>query len=186
MRRIEGTTGLGVLKELYSIQDELQAAAGVLKCAPRDVAQKAKALHEDLKAANAQAEALTAKMANNAAGDFLDAAVLVDGVSVVTGKLEGAGVDALRTLGDSIKEKLPCSFIALADVSGGKVTFVTMATKQAVERGVHAGNIIREIAKIAGGGGGGRPDSAQAGGKNAAKADEALAAAERLVREALQ
>ena len=186
VRRIEGTTGLGVLKELYSIQDELQAAAGVLKCAPRDVAQKAKALHEDLKAANAQAEALTAKMANNAAGDFLDAAVLVDGVSVVTGKLEGAGVDALRTLGDSIKEKLPCSFIALADVSGGKVTFITMATKQAVERGVHAGNIIREIAKIAGGGGGGRPDSAQAGGKNAAKADEALAAAERLVREALQ
>lgn len=186
VRRIEGTTGLGVLAELYGLQNTLQAAAGVLKCTSQDVAQKAKSLHDDLKAAQAQVESLIAKMANNAAGDMLAAAKEVDGVSVVTGKLENAGVDALRTLGDSIKEKLPCSFVALADVSGGKVTFVTMATKEAVGRGVHAGNIIREIAKIAGGGGGGRPDSAQAGGKDASKAEEALAAAEALVKSAIQ
>ncbi len=185
VRRIEGTTGLGVLKELYDLEGELKNAAGVLKCAPRDVAQKAKSLHEELKAAGAQIEALTAKMANNAAADLLAQAVEINGVSVVTGKLENAGVDALRALGDSVKEKLPCSFVALADVSGGKVTFITMATKDAVNKGIHAGNIVREMAKIAGGGGGGRPDSAQAGGKDASKAKEALEKAEASVKEAL-
>ncbi len=186
VRRIEGTTGLGVMQELYSVENELQNTAAVLKCNLRDVAQKAKNLQEELKAANAQIESMTAKMALTAASDLLDNAVVIGGVSVVTGKLENAGLDALRALGDSIKEKLPCSFIALADVSGGKVTFVTMATKDAVAKGVHAGNIIREIAKVAGGGGGGRPDSAQAGGKDASRADEALAQAERLVKEAVQ
>ena len=186
VRRIEGTTGLGVMQELYGVENELQNAAAVLKCNLRDVAQKAKNLQEELKAANAQIESMTAKMAQSAAGDLLDNAVEINGVSVVTGKLENAGLDALRALGDSIKEKLPCSFIALADVSGGKVTFVTMATKDAVAKGVHAGNIIREIAKVAGGGGGGRPDSAQAGGKDASRADEALAQAERLVKESVQ
>jgi len=186
VRRIEGTTGLGVMRELYGLEDTLKEAAGVLKCAPRDVAQKAKNLHEELKAAGAQIESLTAKMANNAAGDLLANAKEINGVSVVTGKLENAGIDALRTLGDSIKEKLPASFVALADVAGDKVTFITMATPEAVKRGLHAGNIIREVAKTAGGGGGGRPDSAQAGGKDASKADEALAVALRLAEEALQ
>ena len=98
-------------------------------------------------------------------------------------KLENAGVDGLRALGDSVKEKLPCSFVALADVADGKVTFITMATKDAVAKGIHAGNIIREMAKIAGGGGGGRPDSAQAGGKDASKADAALEKALELAKE---
>ncbi|MBE7048716.1 MAG: alanine--tRNA ligase [Ruminococcaceae bacterium] len=186
VRRIEGTTGLGVIHELYQLENQLADAASVLKCASRDVAQRVKQLHENLKAAGSQIEALTAKMANNAAGDLLAGAVEIDGVSVVTGKLENAGVDGLRALGDSIKEQLPCSFVALADVSEGKVTFVTMATKEAVAKGVHAGNIIREIAKIAGGGGGGRPDSAQAGGKDASRTDEALSQAQRLVQESLR
>ncbi len=185
VRRIEGTTGLGVLEELYSLQNELNQAAASLKCNGRDVAQKVLSLQQELKQTQAQVESLTAKMAKGAATDLLDAAKEIDGVSVVTGKLENAGIDALRALGDSLKEKLPCALIALADVSEGKVTFATMATKDAVARGVHAGNIIREIAKVAGGGGGGRPDSAQAGGKDAVKADEALAQAERLVKEAL-
>ncbi len=186
IRRIEGTTGLGVLSELYGLEEELSSAAAVLKCAPRDVAQKAQSLQGELKAAGAQVEALTAKMAKNAASELLDSAVECGGVTVVTGKLENTGVDGLRALGDSVKEKLPCSFVALADVSGGKVTFITMATKEAVASGVHAGNIIREMAKLAGGGGGGRPDSAQAGGKDASKADEALLKAVALVKEAVE
>ncbi len=185
VRRIEGVTGLSVMNELYNLEKELAETAGVLKCAPRDAAQKAKALTEELKAANSQIESLTAKMAQNASGDLLSSAKDVEGVSVVTGKLENAGVDGLRALGDSLKEQLPCAFIALADVSDGKVTFVTMATKDAVAKGVHAGNIIREIAKMCGGGGGGRPDSAQAGGKDASKVDEALLQVERLVSESL-
>ncbi len=186
IRRIEGTTGLGVMREYYSLDGALKEAAGVLKCAPRDVAQKAKNLHDELKAASAQIDSLTAKMANNVAGDLLDNAKEIGGVTVVTGKLENAGIDALRALGDSIKEKLPVSFVALCDVSDGKLTFITMATPEAVSRGLHAGNIIREVAKTAGGGGGGRPDSAQAGGKDASKIDEALAVAVRLVEEALK
>jgi len=185
VRRIEGTTGLGVMAELYNAQKTLSDAASVMKCAPRDVAQKAKSMQDEMKALSSQVEAMTAKMAQNAAGDLISAAVNVDGVSVVKGQLSGAGAGALRTLGDSIKEKLPCCFIALADVSGDKVTFVTMATQDAVKRGVHAGNIIREMAKVAGGGGGGRPDSAQAGGKDAARVPEALELAETLVREAV-
>ncbi|MBE7021793.1 MAG: alanine--tRNA ligase [Ruminococcaceae bacterium] len=186
VRRIEGTTGLGVMRELYGLDEALKEAAGVLRCAPRDVAQKARTLHEELKAAGAQIESLTAKMANNAAGNMLDNAKEINGVSVVTGKLENAGIDALRALGDSIKEKLPVSFVALADVAGDKVTFITMATPEAVKRGLHAGNIIREVAKTAGGGGGGRPDSAQAGGKDVSKVDEALSVALRLAEEALK
>ena len=186
VRRIEGTTGLGVMQELYSLEAELAASAAVLKCNPRDVAQKTQNLQNEYKAANSQIEALTAKMAKNAAGDLLDNAVEIGGVTVVCGKMENAGVDGLRALGDSVKEKLPCSFVALADVADGKVTFITMATKEAVAKGVHAGNIIREMAKIAGGGGGGRPDSAQAGGKDASKVDEALAQAVELVKAAVQ
>ncbi len=185
VRRIEGTTGFGVMQEYYALENELSSAAAVLKCNNRDVAQKVQNLQSDFKAANAQIESLTAKMANNAAGDLLDGAVEIGGVTVVCGKMENAGVDGLRALGDSIKEKLPCSFVALADVSGGKVTFVTMATKEAVAKGVHAGNIIREMAKIAGGGGGGRPDSAQAGGKDASKVDVAFAQAEAMVKAAV-
>ncbi|MBR7163445.1 MAG: alanine--tRNA ligase [Clostridia bacterium] len=186
IRRIEGVTGFGVLDELYSLETELASAASVLKCAPRDVAQKAQALQSELKAAGSQIEAMTAKMAKNAAADLLNNATVVGDVTVVTAKLENTGVDGMRALGDSVKEKLPCAFVALADVSGDKVTFITMATKDAVKAGVHAGNIIREMARIAGGGGGGRPDSAQAGGKNAEKADEALKKAIALVKETLQ
>ncbi len=185
IRRIEGTTGFGVMQELYSLEAELSGAASVMKCAPRDVAQKAQNLQSELKAAGAQIESLTAKMAKNAAGDLLDSAVTIGDVTVVSGKLENTGVDGLRALGDSVKEKLPCSFVALADVADGKVTFITMATKDAVAKGIHAGNIIREMAKIAGGGGGGRPDSAQAGGKDASKADAALEKALELAKEAL-
>jgi len=185
IRRIEGVTGFGVLEELYSLETELASSASVLKCAPRDVAQKAQSLQSELKAAGSQIEALTAKMAKNAAADLLDNATVVGNVTVVTAKLENTGVDGMRALGDSVKEKLPCAFVALADVSGDKVTFITMATKDAVKAGVHAGNIIREMAKIAGGGGGGRPDSAQAGGKDASKADEALKKAIELVKESL-
>ncbi len=185
VRRIEGTTGFGVMQEYYALENELSAAGAILKCNNRDVAQKVQSLQNDLKAANGQIESLTAKMAKNAAGDLLDNAVEIGGVTLVCGKMENAGVEGLRALGDSIKEKLPCSFVALADVSDGKVTFVTMATKDAVAKGVHAGNIIREMAKIAGGGGGGRPDSAQAGGKDASKVEEAFAQAETMVKAAV-
>lgn len=176
VRRIEAVTGLGVLAELYSEIETNEKTALELKCSKNEIAKKAQAVMSELKEANKEIESLNARMANSSIGDILDSAKDVKGVKVICGKLSGANIDALRSLGDSIKEKEDSAFICLAS-DGEKVTFITMATKKAVAKGVHAGNAIREIAKIAGGGGGGKPDSAQAGGKDASKIDDALNAA---------
>jgi alanyl-tRNA synthetase len=90
-------------------------------------------------------------------------------------------MNSLRNAGDSLKQKAPCSVIVLASNADGKVNIVAMATKEAIEKGAHAGNIIREVAKVTGGGGGGKPDSAQAGGKDASKIDEALSIVKTLI-----
>ncbi len=176
VRRIEATTGMGVIKEIYGLQSVIHHTAETLKCTPKDLAKRAQTVTEELKAAHSQIESLNAKLAKGSLGELLDNAKEIGGITVVTGKLDGADMDALRTLGDSLKDQLDCGFIALASVADGKVSFITMATKAAVAKGTHAGNIIREIAKIAGGGGGGKPDSAQAGGKDASKVEEALSA----------
>ena len=181
VRRIEATTGAGVMKEIAALEKLLHETAEVLKCSPKDTIKKAQALTNELKEAHSQIESLNAKFANNSAGELLDNARVINGITVVTGKLDGMDIDALRTLGDSLKAKLDNGFIALAAVNSGKVTFITMATPSAVKAGVHAGNIIREVAKLAGGGGGGKPDSAQAGGKDASKTDEALASVYTLI-----
>jgi alanyl-tRNA synthetase len=176
VRRIEAVTGDGVIREIYGLQKVINDTAEILKCSPKDLAKKAQTVTEELKAAHSQVESLNAKLAKGSEGEILDGAKEIGGITVVTGRVDGTDMDALRTLGDSLKAKLDCGFIALASVTDGKVSFVTMATKAATEKGAHAGNIIREIAKIAGGGGGGKPDSAQAGGKDPSKTDEALSA----------
>ena len=177
VRRIEAVTGFGVLDELYSLLTLNEKTAEALKCSKSDIANKASTLLAELKDANREIESLNSKMANSASGEIVNNAKDVNGIKVICGKLDGANIDALRALGDSIKEKEALAFICLASSVDGKVNFITMATKDAVSMGVHAGNAIREIAKIAGGSGGGRPDSAQAGGKDASKIDEALDAA---------
>ncbi len=176
VRRIEATTGAGVIKQIYGLQKVIRDTSDILKCTPKDLAKKAAVVSEELKAAHSQIDSLNAKLAKGSEGDLLEKAREINGITVVTGRVDGADIEALRSLGDSLRDKLDCAFVALASVAEGKVSFITMATKTAVAKGAHAGNIIREIAKIAGGGGGGKPDSAQAGGKNPAKADEALEA----------
>ncbi len=181
VRRIEAVTGMGVLAEVYAMQEVINETAEALKCAPKDLSKKASMVMDDLKTAEQKIESLNAKLAKSSEGDLLSGAKEIGGITVVTGRIDGATVDALRTTGDNFKQKLPCSVIVLASADGDKVTFVAMATKDAIAKGVHAGNIVREVAKIAGGGGGGKPDSAQAGGKDVSKIDEALAVVERLV-----
>lgn len=181
VRRIEAVTGFGVLAEVYAMQEVINTAAEALKCAPKDLSKKASMVMDDLKKAEQKIESLNAKLAQNSAGDLLSGAKEIGGVTVVCGRIDGATVDALRNTGDSFKQKFPCSLIVLASVEGEKVTFIAMATKEAIAKGVHSGNIVREVAKIAGGGGGGKPDSAQAGGKDTSKVDEALAIVEELV-----
>lgn len=175
VRRIEAVTGMGVLKEFYAMQDVISATADTLKCSQKDMVKKASVLMDDLKKAESQIEALNAKLAKNSEGDILNSAREINGITVVCGRIDGATVDALRNIGDDFKAKTPCGVIVLASGDGEKATFITMATKDAVAKGAHSGNIVREVAKIAGGGGGGRPDSAQAGGKDVSKIDEALA-----------
>ena len=175
VRRIEAVTGFGVLTEVYAMQKLMNETAVALKCAPKDLAKKAQQITEDLKSAESKIESLNAKLAKNSEGDLLSGATEINGVTVVTGRIDGATVDALRTTGDNFKQKFPCGVIVLASAEGDKVTFIAMATKDAIAKGVHAGNIVREVAKVAGGGGGGKPDSAQAGGKDVSKTDDALA-----------
>lgn len=183
VRRIEAVTGTGVLEELYLRHGQLTAASQALKCTIDEVPHRAENLVAELKEAEHKVNALQDKLAHNALGDLLGAAVEVNGVTVIAAKYDNMPVDRLRKLGDALKEQIPCGFFAFASAVEGKVTFVAMATKEAVAKGVHAGNIVREMAQITGGGGGGKPDSAQAGGKDASKIDAALERAMELLQQ---
>jgi len=174
VRRIEAVTGMGVLAELKKAESTILKTAENLKCGVGDVAKKAAAVVMEIKTLESKIESLNAKLAGGAADEILAGAKEIGGITVVCGRVDGAGVDALRNIGDEFKAKTPCGVIVLASADGDKATFVAMATKEAIAKGAHSGNIVREVAKIAGGGGGGRPDSAQAGGKDVAKIDEAL------------
>lgn len=183
VRRIEAVTGFGVLTEVYAMQEVLNTTAEALKCAPKDLAKKAAIVMDELKKAEAKIEGLNAKLAKSSEGDILNSAREINGITVVCGRIDGATADALRKIGDDFKAQTPCGVIVLASSDGGKATFIAMATKEAIAKGAHSGNIVREAAKIAGGGGGGRPDSAQAGGKDVSKIDYALAAVYKMMEE---
>ena len=183
VRRIEAVTGFGVLTEVYAMQEVLNTTAEALKCAPKDLAKKAAIVMDELKKAEAKIEGLNAKLAKSSEGGILNSAREINGITVVCGRIDGATVDALRKIGDDFKAQTPCGVIVLASSDGGKATFIAMATKEAIAKGAHSGNIVREAAKIAGGGGGGRPDSAQAGGKDVSKIDNALAAVYKMIEE---
>ena len=182
VRRIEAVTGFGVLTEVYAMQEVLNTTAEALKCAPKDLAKKAAIVMDELKKAEAKIEGLNAKLAKSSEGDILNSAREINGITVVCGRIDGATVDALRKIGDDFKAQTPCGVIVLASSDGGKATFIAMATREAIAKGAHSGNIVREAAKIAGGGGG-RPDSAQAGGKDVSKIDNALAAVYKMMEE---
>ena len=129
-----------------------------------------------MKAAQKKAEELAAEIAKAQVSNVADQIKDANGVPVLVQKVNADSVDALRNLGDQMRDKVG-GVVVLAAVMGEKVSILTMATKDAVAKGVHAGNIVKAVAKLCGGGGGGRPDMAQAGAKDVAKVDEALAAA---------
>ncbi len=175
VRRIEAVTGMNVLALLEKTESTAIDTAKALKTNPGEIASKAIAVTEELREAKREIEGLRAKMAQGSIGDLLKDAPEVNGIKVITKKMDnGLDMNALRTAGDSLKQKVDCGVIVLASAEGEKVNLIAMATKSAIQKGVHAGNIIREVAKITGGGGGGKPDSAQAGGKDASKIDAAL------------
>lgn len=176
VRRIEGVTGMGVLKVLEEKEALIQATAQSLKTSPKELAHKAASLMEELKESKRETESLKSKMAKDAAGDMLSGAVTVNGTLVVAKLMpDGMDMNTLREVGDNLKSSQEDAVMVLASKDAAKVNVIAMATAAAVAKGAHAGKVIAEVAKTMGGGGGGKPESAQAGGKDPAKAEEALA-----------
>jgi alanyl-tRNA synthetase len=174
VRRIEALTGEGALEYYAEKEEQLNTVAGALKASPQDSLKKVETLSSDLKAALKEIEQLKDKLVSGSFDEVLSKAADINGISAVTARFDQLDMDALRNTCETLRSKICKGVVVLASGFGGKVNFVAMASKEAVERGAHCGNIIREAANAAGGGGGGRPDMAQAGGKDIAKIDEAL------------
>ena len=176
VRRIEALTGKGVL-EYYKKQEALlHEAAKALKTNPSEMVEKIAHLQGEVKTLASENESLKSKLAQGALGDVMNQVVEVKGVKLLAAKVEGVDMNGLRDLGDQLKEKLGDGVVVLAAVNEGKVNLLAMATDSAQKAGAHAGNLIKAVAAIVGGGGGGRPNMAQAGGKNPEKAGEAIEA----------
>ena len=186
LRRIEAVTGRGALAHIRMLEFRIFSVASALNSAPAEMEQAAQRLSSTLKDAQKQLEKLQSRGVAERAGELAKTARSIDDVSLVTGSLPTADTDALSLLADGIADKLESVVVVLAGVGDGRVAFVSKVTSDLVSRGLHAGNIIREVAKAAGGGGGGKPEFAQAGGKDPARVDAALALAADLIRAAVQ
>ena len=174
IRRIEAVTGINAIREMESKNELLKEAAKALKCTEKDILTKVSANLNELKEKDKEINTLKSKLIKGVEDEILKEAKYIKGTKCVTYSLENIDGNALRDIGDKVKDKLGEGVIVLASTKDGKVNFVAMATKNAVANGAHAGKIIKEVAKVAGGGGGGRPDMAQAGGKLPEKIQEAL------------
>ncbi len=177
VRRIEAVTGLGVLNLIKANERLIAETASVLKAQnPTDIAKRASQMQEELHNAKKEIEALNAKLASSKIGDILAGAVDLGGIKLVAAKLD-LELDAARTLADDIKANHPDTVAVFAVASSEKLNFITVAGKDAVAKGAHAGKLVGAVAAVTGGKGGGRPDSAMAGGKDADKIGDALALA---------
>ncbi|MBQ8188948.1 MAG: alanine--tRNA ligase [Lachnospiraceae bacterium] len=181
VRRIEALTGNGVMKYYKEMEEKVLEIAKVLKANPANVIEKAEHLVAENKALNSELESMKSKAAKDALGDVMDQVVEVKGVKLLATKVSGVDMNGLRDLGDQLKEKLGDGVILLASDLDGKVNLVAMATDGAMGKGAHAGNLIKGVAALVGGGGGGRPNMAQAGGKNPAGIDAAIAEAKNVL-----
>lgn len=179
VRRITAITGKAVIEHYKQLERIAQEAAAHAKCEMEKLPQKIDDLQQQIRDLHAEIGKMKSASMKDALSEIQ--AEEVGGLKLVTQKLSGADMDQLRELGDRIKETIGDGVIVLASDNGGKVSLVAMATEGALEKGAHAGNIIKQIAPLVGGGGGGRPNMAQAGGKNAAGIDDALAKVKELL-----
>ena len=181
VRRIEALTSTGLMKHYESIEEEMNLAAKVAKTEPIALVKKIEAMQEEIKALMSENEKLKSKIANASVGNADDQIVDVNGVKLLAIKVADVDMNGLRNLGDQMKEKTNDGVVVIVSTLGDKVNVIAMAGDDAISKGAHAGNIIKEVAKCVGGGGGGRPNMAQAGGKNPAGADDALAKAKEVL-----
>lgn len=174
VRRIEALTADGVFHYYNELEETLTEAAKLVKSTPANLLAKLESLQAELKAAHSENEAMKAKMAKDSLGNVMDQVKEISGMKVLAAKLPDIDMNGLRDLGDQLKEKLGDGVVILSSEKDGKVSLLAMATDSAVKAGVHCGNLIKTSAALVGGGGGGRPNMAQAGGKNPAGIQNAL------------
>lgn len=186
VRRIEAITGRKVYRYLKDVENQMDSISSILKSNKDNVIEKAKTITEEIKEKEKEIQSLKSKMASSLADDILNQKRDIEGVNLITYKVNNMDMNSLRSLGDEIKNQIHSGVIVLASVLDNKVSFVSMVTKDLMDKGIHAGNIIREVAKVAGGGGGGRPDMAQAGGKDPSKVDNGLELVEILIKKSLK
>ncbi len=175
VRRIEALTDMGVIHYYAELEKALNDAAKAAKTESSQLVRRIQAMNDEIKALSSENEKLKAELANNALGDVTQNVADIKGVSFIATKVENVDMNELRNLGDKLKNQIGSGVVLIVSVQGSdKVNMIAMATDDAIAKGAHCGNLIKAVAPIVGGGGGGRPNMAQAGGKNPAKADELL------------
>lgn len=181
VRRIEALTGSNVMTYYQTMEESFHKAAAAAKATPQTLADKIQHMQAELKALGAENESLKAKMAQSTLGDVMNQVVEIKGTRLLAASVDGVDMNGLRDLGDQLKDKLGEGVVVLLSNQEGKVNLIAMATEQAVASGAHAGNLIKGIAALVGGGGGGRPNMAQAGGKNPEGIPAAIAEAAKVL-----
>ena len=181
VRRIEAVTGEGVLKYIDEKNAIITESAAALKTTEGELVHRCENVMEEIREQQRRIDVISEKIAHASANNVMAGVKHIGGLEVFITQMDGSTVDAMRKLGDAIKEKTQLCVCVFAALTDGKITFMATAGKDAVKKGVHCGKIIKEITAIAGGSGGGKPDSAQGGGKNAGKIDNALAAVDEII-----
>lgn len=181
VRRIEGTTGMAAWQSMREQDQLVNDIAGLLKTQTQDLPVKVEQIIDRTRQLEKELEAEHSRQAIEAALKLVALTENIDGINLVVGSIESVNSDLLREAADRIRDKIEPGVVILATVSEGKVALVAMSSPQAVSRGIHAGNLVKEAARITGGGGGGRPDMAQAGGREPGKVSEALQAVREMV-----
>ena len=186
VRRIEALTSKGLMDYYGELEQLLHEAAKLLKATPDTVSEKIAHLQAENKELHSEVESLKSKLAKDAMGDVMDQVEEVAGVKVIAVSVEDMDMNGLRDLGDQLKEKIGEGVVVIASSANGKVSLMATATDEAMKKGAHAGNLIKAIASCVGGGGGGRPNMAQAGGKNPAGIPDALAKVKEVLAEQIK
>ncbi len=185
VRRIEALTGNGVFAYYKEMEEMLHASAKAAKATPQTLAEKIGHMQEQIKALNSELESLKSQAAKDAVGSIMDQVVEVKGLKLLAARVDNVDMNGLRDLGDQLRDKLQDGVVVLASAQQDKVNLIVTATDSAQSKGAHAGNLIKGIASLIGGGGGGRPNMAQAGGKNVNGIDSCLKEAEKVLAEQL-
>ena len=186
VRRIEAITSDAVFAYYDKMEEELEKAAAIVKAKPANLLGRLEGLMVELKALQSENESLKSKMAQDALGDVMNQVKEVKGVKLLATSVKDVDMNGLRDLGDQLKDKIGEGVVLIASDNDGKVNLIAMATDAAMKAGAHAGNLIKGVAKLVGGGGGGRPNMAQAGGKNPAGIPDALKEAENVLADLLK